>query len=84
MAEKKITIQSLLTEDDKKRLAGLLLSDKISNMVIIYRKGDSFRVDVSDQSVASVLGSIEMAKTQIINGWMHPEDFEEHEFSDDV
>jgi hypothetical protein len=84
MADKKITIQSLLSEDDKKRLAELLLSDKISNMVIIYRKGDTFHVDVSDQSIASVLGSLEMAKSQIINGWMHPEDMEEHEFGDDA
>ena len=50
MAEKKVTIQSLLTEDNKKRLAELLLSDKITNMVILYRKGDSFHCDVSDQA----------------------------------
>ena len=76
MAEKKVTVQSLLTEDNKKHLAELLLSNKITNMVVIYRKGANFHLDVTDQAVANVLGMLQMAKTQVINDWLHPEEID--------
>jgi len=83
MAEKKVTVQSLLTEDNKKHLAELLLSDKITNMVVIYRKGDGFHCDVSDQAVANVIGMLEMAKILTMNDWLHPEEIDEHEFGEE-
>jgi hypothetical protein len=72
MAEKKVTIENILSEDNKKHLAELLLSDKITNMVIIYRKGDNFHCDVTDQAVANVIGLLEMAKAEVMNDWLHP------------
>ena len=83
MAEKKVTVQSLLTEDNKKRLAELLVSDKITNMIVIYRKGDSFHCDVSDQAVANVIGMLEMAKTTVVNDWLHPEEIDHEEDEED-
>jgi len=76
MAEKKVTVQSLLTEDNKKHLAELLLSNKITNMVVIYRKGNSFHCDVSDQAVANVIGMLELAKAEVMNDWLHPEEID--------
>ena len=62
MAEKKDTIQSLLTEDNRKHLAELLLNDAVSDMVVIYRKGDVFHCDVTNQAVANTVGMLELAK----------------------
>jgi hypothetical protein len=76
MAEKKVTIENILSEDNKKHLAELLLSDKITNMVIIYRKGDNFHCDVSDQAVANVIGMLEMARAEVMNNWLHPEEID--------
>jgi len=80
MAEKKDTIQSLLTEDNRKHLAELLLNDAVSDMVVIYRKGDAFHCDVTNQAIANTVGMLEMAKILTMNDWLHPEEIDEHEF----
>jgi len=55
MTDKKDTIQNLLTEDNRKHLAELLLKHEITDMVVIYRKGDEFHCDVTDQATANTV-----------------------------
>ena len=43
MSEKKVTIKSLLTEDNRKCIAELLLNNDITDMVVIYHENDSFQ-----------------------------------------
>jgi hypothetical protein len=73
MIEKKVTIQSLLNEDKRKRLAELLLNGDIRNMVVIYRKENGFHCETSEEVIASTVGMLDMVKTLVIEDWLHPE-----------
>jgi hypothetical protein len=79
MTEKKVTIQSLLTEDKRKRLAELLLNNNIQNMVVIYRKENDFQCDTSEEAVATTIGMLDMAKTLVMNDWLHPELYQDND-----
>jgi len=70
MTEKKITVRGLLTEDNRKRLADLLLNNNIQNMVVIYRKENYFQCDTSEEAVATTIGMLDMAKTLVMNDWL--------------
>jgi hypothetical protein len=76
MTDKKVTIENLLTEDNRKHLAELLLNGDVSTMVVIYRKGSSFHCDVTEPAVATILGMLELAKIQVTNDWLHPEEID--------
>jgi hypothetical protein len=83
MTEKKETIQSLLTEDNRKHLAELLLNCDITDMVVIYRKGEDFHCDVTNQTTANTIGMLEMAKTWVMNNWLYPESETDDEDSEE-
>jgi hypothetical protein len=72
MTEKKVTIHSLLTEDNRKRLAELLLNNGITDMVVIYRKENDLLCHSSNGVTANVIGMVEMAKTLVMEDWLHP------------
>lgn len=73
MTEKKVTIQSLLTEGKRKQLAELLINNDIRNMVVIYRKENGFQCDTTEETFATTIGMLDMAKTLVIEDWLHPE-----------
>jgi hypothetical protein len=72
MTEKKVTITNLLTEDNRKRLAELLLNNDVTDMVVIYHEGDAFQCRTSTPAVATTIGMLEMAKTMVMNDWQYP------------
>ena len=76
MTEKKVTIPSLLAEDKRKYIAEKLLSNDISEMVIIYREGDDFQCGSTEMALATTIGMLEMAKNFIMNDWLNPEIYE--------
>jgi len=67
MSEKKVTIKSLLTEDNRKCIAELLLNNDITDMVVIYHENDSFQCRSSAPTIATTIGMLEMAKTLVMN-----------------
>lgn len=71
MSEKKVTIKSLLSEDNRKRLAELLLNNEITDMVVIYHESDSFQCRSSTPAIATTIGMLEMAKTLVMNDWQY-------------
>ena len=71
MREKKITVRSLLTEDNKKHIAELLLNNEIEDLVVIYRKGNDLCCDSTEEAIATTIGMIEMAKTLVMNDWQY-------------
>jgi predicted site-specific integrase-resolvase len=73
MPEKKVTINSLLTTDRKKRLVELLLSEDIQNMVVVFRDKDDFRCETSEEAIATTIGMLDMAKKLVIEDWFHPD-----------
>ena len=84
MTEKKVTIQSLLTEDKRKRLAELLLNNEIEDMVVIYHKDNIFQCDSScEDATAATVGMLDMAKTLIMDDWLHPERYHPEISKDD-
>lgn len=83
MTEKKVTIQKLLTEDNRKRLAELLLNNDIKDIVVIYRKENDLYCDSSEEAVATTIGMLEMAKTLLISDWMTPR-FEDFNMEDEA
>jgi hypothetical protein len=72
MIKKKDTIQDILSEDNRKHLAEPLLNNGIQDMVVIYRKGNDFRVDASNEVIANTVGMLEMAKAWVMSDWLHP------------
>ena len=79
MTEKKVTIKSLLTEDNRKRLAELLLNNDVTDMVVIYHEGDAFQCRSSAPAIATTIGMLEMAKTLVMNDWQYSEMIEDDE-----
>jgi len=77
MSEKKVTIKSLLTEDNRKCIAELLLNNDITDMVVIYHENDSFQCRSSAPTIATTIGMLEMAKTLVMNDWQYSEMVEE-------
>ncbi len=77
MKEKKVTIKNLLTEDNRKRLAELLLDNDITDIVVIYREGAAFQCRSSEPALANTIGMLEMAKTMLMSDWLNPTVYEE-------
>ena len=67
MIKKKDTIQDILSEDNRKHLAEPLLNNGIQDMVVIYRKGNDFRVDASNEVIANTVNMLEMAKAWVMS-----------------
>ena len=83
MSEKKVTIKNLLTEDNRKRLAELLINNDVTDMVVIYHDGDAFQCRASTQAIATTIGMLEMAKTLVMNDWQYPGIVEEDDQDSD-
>jgi hypothetical protein len=83
MPEKKVTIKSLLTEDNRKCIAELLLNNDITDMVVIYHENDSFQCRSSTPAIATTIGMLEMAKTFVMNDWQYSEMVEEDDQNKD-
>jgi hypothetical protein len=73
MTEKKVTIQSILTEDIRKHLAEMLLNNTMAEMVVISREGEEFQCHSSTGVTANIIGMLELAKTLALDNWLHPE-----------
>lgn len=72
MKEPKVTINTLLNDDQRKHMAELLLNKDIKNMVIVYRTENDFQCDTSEEAIATTIGMLDMAKAIVMNEFLIP------------
>lgn len=72
MADEKVTVEKLLSEDDLKNLADMIVGDEIDNIIIIYRdkKAEGLRWATTARSWATVFGSMKMAQILMEEEWI--------------
>jgi hypothetical protein len=61
-----------MTEGYRKYLAEKLLNMVITEMVIIFREGNTFQYLVTEQATATTIGMLTISHTLIMDKWLDP------------